>query len=411
MKKIILQTMLLIIATSTFPLALFANPVCLGFDEESATKNGCTVNVHWKYDQCNIGIYYVMYSLNSGPFYPIGVINARNTNNIEEYTFTDNYACPGGTGTRHVVYRIQYVYGGTVEYSNDSPVTWTSSETCSGCNTNSARCASLPTLSISGDNAICTSSSETYTFSNNYYPVSWSITSGSNLVSINSSDPYQITISNGSSTATSIVLNANVYGCTNITKTIFLGLPKTPGNIVGLNPPLAVSPSEILELDADDEQMPSYNWSALGGTISGSSTLSHVTVQVDQCPPFVENGYINVYLTYGNSCGTGTQYGEWTSVDCGTGGGLRIRITPNPVKSYLNISIDGESKLLTIKTKASENIQFYLHNIFTNEIVRQWKLSSGQNQYSLNLIGLKKGLYVLEVVKGGVKQSKQVLIQ
>ena len=61
--------------------------------------------------------------------------------------------------------------------------------------------------------------------------------------------------------------------------------------------------------------------------------------------------------------------------------------------------------------KAKENITMGLYTFNSFTMVKQWKLKGGQKQYSLNKSDLKSGQYVLEVVVGNAKVSKQVIIE
>lgn len=108
-----------------------------------------------------------------------------------------------------------------------SPTRNNSFANCTGCTLNNTnRCNGISTsLTINGDNQICASSSELYTLSSGTsYPITWSITSGSGLVSYNTNDPYEINISNSSNTGF-ITLNANLFGCLSFNKVIALGAP------------------------------------------------------------------------------------------------------------------------------------------------------------------------------------------
>ncbi len=288
-------------------------------------------------------------------------------------------------------------------------------ENCSCSLNNTDRCDGLPTLSILGDNAICANSAETYTLSNSAYPVTWSITSGSSLVTIVSSSQTQITISNSTNSSgagATIILNANIFGCLNITKKIMLGLPPTPTNIYGLNPPMSVSQNEILELDADNSEMPSYVWATTGGTISGVNYNSHVTVQADACAPPLTNGYITVTVAYENSCGASDPYGEATTTDCSSGGSLRMSISPNPAKGgFIYIQINSQDKVGVKTDWTITPIKMQLFDLLTNQLMRQWNFVSNQNLFALNIEGIKKGQYILQVSKGDEKQVKQLLIK
>src|ERR1051326_3541404 len=160
MKKIL--RILPVVLISNFICILSHSQLCLTYEVWTATKNGsCSVNLHWKYQQCETGKFYVQYSKDgvSSHFYTIAVISSTGSGNGEEedYYYTDNSACPGDGG-HHAFYRIDYVRDntGTQEVTSVQDVDLIS---CSCGSNNSTRCTGLPSISISGSNTICTNSS------------------------------------------------------------------------------------------------------------------------------------------------------------------------------------------------------------------------------------------------------------
>lgn len=180
---------------------------------------------------------------------------------------------------------------------------------------------------------------------------------------------------------------------------IIVGL-QSPANIVGLNPPLGVSPGELLELEADNSAMLSYNWSVEGGVILGNANQFHVLIQVDQCPPNISNGYINVHLSYDNACGTGDTYTEWTTVDCGTGGGT-YRVLPNPSDGVL--TVDGQLKNKLIKEiRITDKI---------GNVKRQIRYSGNDSKVTINVSSLPQDIYFLQVFDGKIWSTIQIQIK
>ena len=255
--------------------------------------------------------------------------------------------------------------------------------------------------SISGDNIVCTTSGN---YLVNSLPagatVSWQA-SPSGVVTINSPNATQTTLTknnNGVITLTAIITLSCGAQFTVSKQQIVIG-PQTSTNIVGLNPPLGVSPGELLELSVMEDGS-SYLWEVEGGVISGLSNQQSVTIQVNQCPPNVSNGYINVHVTINNACGTGGIYTESTTVDCGTGGGP-FRLMPNPANSI--IAVDGELKNKFIK---EIKIMDKLGNI-----KRQVRFSGNDKRITIDVSLLSPDIYYLQVFDGKIWETMQLLIK
>lgn len=171
---------------------------------------------------------------------------------------------------------------------------------------------------------------------------------------------------------------------------IIVGL-QSPANIVGLNPPIGVSPLELLELEADNSSLLSYNWSVEGGVILGNANQYNVLIQVDQCPPYIENGYINVHLSYDNVCGTGETYTEWTTVDCGTGGGGGpLRVIPNPATGITSIDIQGSGKVIK-EIKITDKM---------GNVLRRIRFSGINKKETIDVSLLPSDIYYIQVFDG-----------
>jgi len=182
-----------------------------------------------------------------------------------------------------------------------------------------------------------------------------------------------------------------------------IGTP-TPSNIAGFHPPIGVSPGELLDLDVVTEGINplSFEWSVEGGTIIGSNTQQHVLIQAAQCPPNIYNGYINIHVSYQNACGTSGVYTEWTTIDCGTGGGgPAFTISPNPASS--DIVIDGTRKNKVIKeVRISDKL---------GTIKNQIRYSAKSNRVVIDVSNLPTDVYFIQIFDGKIWESKKVLVQ
>lgn len=228
----------------------------------------------------------------------------------------------------------------------------------------------------------------------NCLPITWTVVSG----------PATINSGQGTSTVTLqrtgdgiAIVRATAGGYID-EKNVVIGF-QTPSNIVGLNPPLGVSPGELLELDADNSTMQSYTWTVEGGHFVSLTNQSHVTIQVDQCPPNISSGFINVHLSYQNVCGTGNTYTEWTTVDCGTGG--MFMVSPNP--SNGNLTIDGQLKNKLIKEiRITDKI---------GNVKRLIRYSGNDSKVTVDVSSLPQDIYYLQIFDGKIWSTNQISIK
>lgn len=228
----------------------------------------------------------------------------------------------------------------------------------------------------------------------NCLPITWDIVSGPAVI-VGGQNTNIVTLQRtGDGIA---VLRATAGGYFD-EKNIIIGT-QTPTNIVGLNPPIGVSPGELLELDADNVSLISYAWTVEGGHFVSLTNQSHVTLQVDQCPPNISNGYLNVHLSYQNTCGTGNTYTEWTTVDCGTGGGM-YRVSPNPALS--NVIVEG-----ILKNKIIKEIRI-IDKI--GNIKKQIRYSGNDKKVSINVSNLPNDIYYIQIFDGKVWESKKISV-
>lgn len=258
-------------------------------------------------------------------------------------------------------------------------------------------------LTITGDDLVC-NTSNTYTVSG--VPPGASITwtaSPAGIATINNPNSLQTTITRITNGV--IILTASLSnGCTagsNGSKSVVIGA-QTSTNIAGLNPPIGVSPNEILELDVL-EWGPSYSylWEVEGGHIIGYNNQQHATIQVDQCAPNLNNAYINVHVTITNACGTGNAYTEWTTVDCGTGGGPNFAISPNPAKNF--VTIDGRTINKNIKEVQIVDKLGNLKKVIKN--------SADIKIQTVSISGLLPDIYYIKIFDGQRWTTKPLSIQ
>jgi hypothetical protein len=376
--------------------------LCINFYYFNSAKNGsCAVDLEWKYQQCETGKFYVEYSLDASSWKILAIINSTGlgTGTDETYNYTDNYACPGDGTHSNAYYRIRYVRdtNGSTVYSSTNPESMGSSCSCTNNNTN--RCNGISSLSISGANAICNSSSQIYTLSNSSYPVTWTITEGYTTISTYVGN-YQTTIGNASTNGVTRVLHADIYGCANASKAIVLGSPA----LTDFSPGIYLNPGDENEIcDWDENVFP--------GTVSPNSTISWT--QISAVPgggiSYSDYNYDDFYLFMwkpnqiavfrfdaSNSCGSITYDFGFKAIDCSG----RFMISPNPSKGEIHVM-----------PKKGYNIpidEISVYNLYNNLLFKRKYYKQTTVDISLNL---KPGNYFMKIKSGKFTETKHLLIK
>jgi hypothetical protein len=388
---------------------------CITYYYFTATKNGsCAVDLQWKYQQCGSGKFYVEYMPGTGSMYVIAVLNSTGGGGSDEtYNYTDNYACPGVNPNSPVQYRVRFISdaSGNSDYTPVRAIDM--GDACSCANNHTTRCNGISS-SIVGSNAICAGSSRTYTLTGGY-PANWTITSGAGLVSSSSANPYEITITNSSSSG-SIVLSATIMGCLTYNKTIYL---ETSAPAV-TNFPLMIysGPGDENEVCQGDENI-------FYGDISANSTITWTnTYSSPGGFSYSPWGYDDLYLYMWkpnqtviirldatNSCGTTTYDFAFKTIDCG----FRYMVSPNPSKGDITIVRSPAAKKLIMpnlgnRARAGGKQNDVEVNIY--DVQRNLRFHGKYKEGTINLrnTGLKAGNYFVVIKSGAYSETHQLLI-
>jgi hypothetical protein len=122
-------------------------------------------------------------------------------------------------------------------------------------------------------------------------------------------------------------------------------------------------------------------------------------------------GYHTVFAQAVNGCGGGPMLTRDILVEENCDGpGFRYTVSPNPASQVILVEVQKESATAK-KSGISEMIYFELYDVQTMERKKTWKHQAGQSKYSLQVNDLKKGIYLLQIIKGKVKESKKIIIQ
>ena len=86
-----------------------------------------------------------------------------------------------------------------------------------------------------------------------------------------------------------------------------------------------------------------------------------------------------------------------------------MSIYPNPAKNFINLTVTSNNK--TVKQPSNNNIKLELFESITSKKVKEWKFLSNQNTFTLDIQGIRKGIYYLKFINGKDIKTQQVIIE
>jgi bacillolysin len=287
-------------------------------------------------------------------------------------------------------------------------------------------------FSISGDNIFCTTSTD-YSIPNlpTGATVTWSVTP-SGIATPNSPNSTQTTLAKNASgviTLTATITNACGGQTFTVTKpNISVGTPFVGGTFTntfdGSSHPLGYYP------DVTNPACTGYNINT-NMQISGASSVTWTKVSSTGVVNYTQNGndisfylfadnqYVLFRLDASNVCGTTSDQFKWLSSNCSGGGGgcLAFTVSPNPATNSINVIVpdipspcdivtSGDSKTTALQRSITE-IKIY-DNIGN---LRKTQKENKTKQATINLTGLKSGVYIVEITDGSYKERQQIIVQ
>ncbi len=284
---------------------------------------------------------------------------------------------------------------------------------------------------ISGPNTICTS--ETYTAPANTSFYNWTITQGSNLVTLTGNGTSNVTLTALPNTSGQVTLSLNIgdnwakCGNITITKTIWIGIPEPifsnysatqTGNTFnyGYNGFGAFNSfSEEINLSSSlgaDNGVVSAEYEVYNpSTNSYAPRGNGVTVTVTENDAFQIDDMVYIMLRgrLVGDCGwsefsdlTLTSYAEYFNKN--KENSIIYKIYPNPSKNIVNIELKSQNQ----KPKKNAIIQAQLYDMMGES---KRKITISNNVASIDVTGLIPGIYVLKINIDGVIESHQIAVQ
>jgi len=273
------------------------------------------------------------------------------------------------------------------------------------------------TLSISGDNIVCTTSGN-YTIPN--LPAGVTVTwtaSPTYTVTINSPNSLQTTltkIANGTITLTAAIGNICGNNTVYINKQVQVGL-NTPSFVVNaLNYCQGTHFTAIATSNNPGQSISSYNWFVDGSPQSYTGYKLTGTFPSD-------NNYMELSVSTTN-CGTSDIY---YVPDLNCSGGYDFIVAPNPASNTVTITTTNTGTTDTTTTLASRNSMVSKTTVAVSQplikqvkivdvggrLMKQMDYSTPQQQVIIDVTTLNPGIYFVSISGGKSISSKKLLIQ
>ncbi|QTY27815.1 T9SS type A sorting domain-containing protein [Flavobacterium sp. CS20] len=288
-----------------------------------------------------------------------------------------------------------------------------------GANIDFTDCSYLCSGNIEGSNRVCTTNNFTITGQTN--SVSWTIEpSNAGTININQTNPNSISLVRNTNFFGSAVLKAVVTtqncGSGEITKNLEFGAPTTTQS-VSLNGPNNLNPGQTGIYSYNTtyfNNATSYDWLFFSNTFPNAdqhfelNIISNSTFTVK--PDFdVPGGYYTVQARIINTCGF---YSLSKTIYVEEGDGTPVlyknsniyRIYPNPSSSYFNVSLINENQTPT-SSKGIFGEILDLNGLFLR------KIEMVNNKAQVDIIDLKKGIYILRIHYDGKTEGHQVIVE
>ncbi len=284
-----------------------------------------------------------------------------------------------------------------------------------------ANCIKLcPTSwSISGSNPLCTSSIYSVTGAPSGINYAWS-TSPTGLVSI--SNPA----------IASPTLSYQAPGNTTVSATL-----STVCNSTGINVTKALNVGTVNNLTGtyttSSNTYPLYTFNMVPiGPINGNFTwpnISNISISYNGSGTwyygssntfalYLASGqYMNLTFNGTGTCGTVTATRTFQQ----SGGGYAIIASPNPASGTMNISINdakdtasinASQVMASIEQTSTPSTRFSLYDINSGSLIKQWSYAEAENTlYTINLSGIKTGIYSLKMERNNKVATTKVIVR
>ena len=267
------------------------------------------------------------------------------------------------------------------------------------------------------NNVVCTSS--TYTIEN--LPISaavnWSALP-TGFVTLNPGPAGSVTITRVGTLTGNVTLNAT-YTCGSfVSASLVVSIGTPPLSITSTRNGCSGQYQQWNIINNTPTNGSNWSWS-----VGNLGTNSQITIFSQSSPSTALSvkGGGAVRLNYTDLCSAARTDGVTVYSTCG--GSFSVVVSPNPAQDNINLSFtqpdDGKTSIVAktsaiplqiIKSKGKTIMSLF--EVSTNMLVKQWKYNeSKSSNYSLNVNGLRKGVYVLQVDRDDLSEMIKILIE
>ena len=242
----------------------------------------------------------------------------------------------------------------------------------------------------------------TFTFNNCSFVSSISWTHSNNLVYVSGQGTENYTVQAVSCSVSEMgwvqaIVNSG-YGNDTIKKDVWVGVPATPTIIC---PYTKVGLNSLIEINAVGPGAENYNWLVGGGTITSGQGTSDIWIMTSSSCLYD----LTIRLTTSNACGNSTEAVKSIPFDC-SGGITPLSVSPNPASQTITVEVKDTKTTTTAETE-NKTLTIRLYNSFYKPVYqRQIKIK----RFTINVSRYPRGIYNLQVIKGGKVYSKKVMI-
>jgi hypothetical protein len=143
-----------------------------------------------------------------------------------------------------------------------------------------------------------------------------------------------------------------------------------------------------------------FNWTLTGGTIEAGATTPEILVRFGS----TNNATINVQENGSNGCKGVTKSINVSLVNTGLASYQlnEMKLYPNPANHQINLQINN--------LPANADLKIEVYNVL-GEVVKQEQIKYQNQGYSLNLVDLMPGVYVIKAEAKGKSYTKNFIKQ
>ncbi len=252
----------------------------------------------------------------------------------------------------------------------------------------------LPLPDITGSNLLCNTNS-IYTLQNGTGNITWTSSSNIQIVSSNNTSAT-VRASNATTSGNGWLLATSSDGYEHIER---INVNKNAGQTSMSLSVYSSSSSNIdITVNGGSGETP-YSWYI--------NNAFHSTTTSRTLGLYYTANSIRIEVRNDNVCGTGIHHAFFTG---NIPGRYYYRVSPNPATNYLKISNEsslGESSL-RLEDVDNTEIGYKIYDLTKNKMM-EGKGIVGANGLNLDISGLRKGIYVLEIIADKRKEAHKII--